>query len=92
MTNGITTAEVITEVTKEEAATGGTMMHGRIVTETWVNRMTLAGTTDVDEAVAGVEPEVGDQEEVTGTDGTLHRKNLDQKRNLKSLSLFYPSQ
>eukprot|EP00920_Eleutheroschizon_duboscqi_P021756 GHVT01051978.1.p2 GENE.GHVT01051978.1~~GHVT01051978.1.p2 ORF type:complete len:163 (+),score=1.02 GHVT01051978.1:75-563(+) len=85
-TNGITTKEVITEVTKGEEVTGGTMMHGRIVTETWVNRMTLAGTTDVDEAVAGVEPVVGDREEVTGTDGTLHRKNLNQKRNLKYLS------
>eukprot|EP00918_Siedleckia_nematoides_P107232 GHVU01233811.1.p2 GENE.GHVU01233811.1~~GHVU01233811.1.p2 ORF type:complete len:171 (+),score=24.62 GHVU01233811.1:172-684(+) len=84
--NGTTTAEVITGVTEEEEVTIGTMMREN------VNRMTLAGTMDVDEAVAGVEPEVGDQEEVTGTDGTLHRKNLDQKRNLKSLSLFYPSQ
>eukprot|EP00918_Siedleckia_nematoides_P026596 GHVU01057415.1.p2 GENE.GHVU01057415.1~~GHVU01057415.1.p2 ORF type:complete len:177 (+),score=24.57 GHVU01057415.1:66-596(+) len=91
-TNGTTTEEVITAVIKEEKVTVGTMMHEKMVMKTRVNRMTLAGTTDVDEAVAEVEPVVGDQEEVTGTDGTPRRKNLNQKRNPKYLLRFYHSQ
>eukprot|EP00920_Eleutheroschizon_duboscqi_P004735 GHVT01010970.1.p3 GENE.GHVT01010970.1~~GHVT01010970.1.p3 ORF type:complete len:100 (-),score=1.32 GHVT01010970.1:275-574(-) len=79
--NGATTAEVITEVTTVEAEiTVGTMMHGKMIAGTTVNRMTLVVATDADEAVAEVETVVGDQGEVTRMDGNPRRKNLNRKR------------